>query len=180
MVEHEAGETGQIDDRTRNPSTDFERRDVNIRGILLAGVALAAVCVVSLVGLVWFFGHLANRSGGTASAMLLLSPEKMPLPSEPRLEALPPKGTARPLGMPAKEMQKTIEARHAGYGWVDRDKQIVHVPIEEAMKMVPGTLAKPTSPSAPSKQSSDEKRLQTERTHPPGPSSSGRIVGSGD
>jgi hypothetical protein len=178
MVEHEASTTRQIDDRNRNrnPGTDFERSDANIRGILLAGVALAAVCVVSMVGLVWFFGHLANRSGGTASATLVLSPEKMPLPSEPRLEGLRQKGTALPFGMPAKEMQKTIEARHAGYGWVDQDKQIVHVPIEDGMKMVAGTMAKPSPPPAPNKQPSDETRLQTERTHPPGPSSSGRII----
>ena len=40
MAENETTSLEQSDDRTRNPSTDFEPRDVNIRGLVLTGAAL--------------------------------------------------------------------------------------------------------------------------------------------
>ena len=164
------------DDRTRNPSTDFEPRDVNIRGLVLTGAVLGGVSLAAMLGLLLLFDHFSNRVGGTNEAMSRLAPERMPMPREPRLEALPAKGADRSLGMSAIEMQKTIEAAHAGYGWLDRDKQIVHVPIEDAMKMTLKTMAKPAPAPVAEKRTATEKQLEAQRTHPPGPSSSGRII----
>src|SRR5207244_12143121 len=123
MAEMEIIPPERRDDSTRNPSTDFEQRDISIRGLVITGAALGAVSVAAMLGLLWLFDHFSNRVGGTNQVMSRLAPERMPQPREPRLEALPPKGTDRTLGMPAIERQKQIEAAHAGDGWNDRESQ---------------------------------------------------------
>jgi hypothetical protein len=52
------------------------------------------------------------------------------LPAEPRLEGvrmMSSNGAANPVGNDEVRLQK--------YGWVDRDKKIVHIPIQQAMKL---------------------------------------------
>jgi hypothetical protein len=160
-VAHDAGNSG----------TAFEPRDANVRGILFVGIALGGVSLAAMLGMIGLFDHFSSRLGGASGAAVQLSPDRAPMPRQPQLEGL---------GSPAVEMQRRVEASHAGYGWMDRERQIVHVPIEEAMKLIGDKLRSATSPSASEKQSPAEKRLQSERSHPPGPSSSGRIVGSSD
>jgi hypothetical protein len=169
MVEIEHNLDEQVAHDASNPGTAFEPRDANVRGILFAGIALGGVSLAAMLGMIGLFDHFSSRLGGASSAAIQLSSDRAPMPQNPRLEGL---------GSPAVEMQQRVEASHAGYGWVDRERQIVHVPIEEAMKLIGGKLRSATPPSASEKQLPAEKRLQSERTHPPGPSSSGRIVGS--
>jgi hypothetical protein len=168
-IEHIQGERVAHD--ACNPSTAFEPRDANVRGILFAGIALGGVSLAAMLGMIGLFDHFSSRLGGASSAAIQLPLDRAPMPRQPRLEGL---------GSPAVEMQQRVEATHAGYGWVDRERQIVHVPIEEAMKLIGGKLQSSVLPPASEKQSPAEKRLQSERTHPPGPSNSGRVVGSGD
>jgi hypothetical protein len=166
-IEHIQGERMAHD--ASNPGTAFEPLDANVRGILFAGIALGGVSLAAMLGMIGLFDHFSSRLGGASSAAVQLSPDRFPTPRQPRLEGL---------GSPAVEMQQRVEASHAGYGWVDHERQIVHVPIEEATKLIRGKLRSSVPPPASEKQSPAEKRLQSERTHPPGPSSSGRIVGS--
>jgi hypothetical protein len=154
-----------------NPGTAFEPRDASVRGILTAGVVLAGVTLASMLGTIELFDHFSSRLGGTSSATVPLSLDSMPMPRQPRLEGL---------GSRAIDLQQRVEASHGGYGWVDRKKQIVRVPIEDAMKLIGGKLRSAAPLSSAEKQSPAEKQLQAERTHPPGPSSSGRIVEGGE
>jgi hypothetical protein len=39
-----------------------------------------------------------------------------------------------------QEQMRDEDKRLAGYGWVDREKGLVHIPIEEAMKKLAGHL----------------------------------------
>ncbi|MHC4931794.1 MAG: hypothetical protein ACYTGV_06350 [Planctomycetota bacterium] len=57
--------------------------------------------------------------------MLRAQPASAPLPVDP--EALPPEEILA--GMRAEETEKLTT-----YGWVDREKGIVRIPIEEAMR----------------------------------------------
>jgi hypothetical protein len=168
-IEHKTDDREAHD--AHNPGTAFEPHDANVGGILIAGIVLAGVSLASMLGMIGLFGHFSDRLGGTSSATVKLSPDRMPMSRQPRLEGL---------GSPAVELQQRVEASHGGYGWVDREKQIVHVPIEEAMKVIGGKLRSAAPATAPAKQSPAEKQLQAERSHPPGPSSSGRIVESGE
>jgi hypothetical protein len=171
MVEIQRTEVERADHDARNPSTAFEPRDANVRGIVIAGIALGGVSLAAMLAMIGLFDHFSDRFGGQPSAAAQRTPDRLPMPRQPRLEGL---------GSPAVELQQRVEASHGGYGWVDRERKIAHVPIEEAMKLIAGKLRSVAAPPATEKQSPAEKRLQAERTRPPGPSSSGRIVGSGD
>jgi hypothetical protein len=157
-----AGET-PAPQSAENPQTSFEPSDANIRGIFRAGLVLGVFCIVSMIGLIWLFDLFAHRMGGVPGPAADLAATDMRLPREPRLEGL---------SSPTDEQQKTIDAQRATYGWVDRDKRIVRIPIAEAMKMLPSKYpAPPAEPAA-----TEDGHLTYERTHAPGPSSSGRVV----
>jgi hypothetical protein len=118
-----------------------------------------------MIGMVWLFDLFANRMGGVPGPAAELSPREMRIPREPRLEHIP---------SPSDEQQAAIDGSRAAPGWVDRDQQIARITINEAMRILPSKY--PTPPPAPETTSPEDKHLTAKRTHPPGPSSSGRIV----
>jgi len=113
-----------------------ETRDVSVRGIALFGAALAAMVLLVLGAMVLWFDHLASSESrlqrepvsmvtrGTRGAARPANP----MPPDPRLQDDPAGDLAR---MRAEE-QKALD----GYGWVDRDRGVVSVPIEKAMEIV--------------------------------------------
>ena len=146
-----------------NPHTSFEPSDANIGGIFRVGVGLGVFCVVSMIGLIWLFDLFASRTGGIPGPAAESPTKDMRLLREPRLEGL---------SSPTDEQQQAIDAERATYGWVDRNKRIARIPIAEGMKMLPSKYpAPPAEPAA-----TEDRHLTYERTHPPGPSSSGRVV----
>jgi hypothetical protein len=116
-----------------------------------------------MIGLIWLFDLFAHRMGGIPGPAAESPAKDMRLPREPRLEGL---------SSPTDEQQKSLDAKRASYGWVDRDKRIARIPIAEAMRMLPSKYPAPTAAPA----ATEDGRLTYERTHPPGPSSSGRVV----
>ncbi len=161
--QHELERPANAPQSAENPLTSFEPSDANIQGIFRVGIALGVFCIISMIGLIWLFDLFARRMGGVPGPAAELPAKDMRLPREPRLESL---------SSPAGEQQKAMDAERASYGWVDRDKRIARIPIAEAMKMLPSKYPAPPAPPA----ATDDKQLALERTHPPGPSSSGRIV----
>lgn len=147
-----------------NPRVAFEPSDASIRGLFIAGAALCAVCVASSLIVVAAFGFLAARSGGLPPGQSATTFAPQRFPPQPLLEGV--EG-------PAAERQAKVEAVHAGYGWVDREKKTVRVPIEEAMKLLRSRLS--SAPAPPPEKSPEERRLAAERITPPGPAASGRI-----
>lgn len=98
---------------------NFERSDADPRLIsaLALGVALFLLAVPFLV---WASYPDARRLGRI--------PNNLPLPPEPRLQVGPQVDLDR---LHARESDQL-----ATFGWVDRDKQIAHMPIEQAMKLL--------------------------------------------
>ncbi len=106
-----------------------ETRDIDVRPIAVAGVALAVVMVVAAV-LVWvMLGYLKTYQAR-------VSPPASPLaaeygrkePPEPRLQTLP-----------IADLQSLHAAEDAalhGYGWVDRGTGAVRIPIARALELV--------------------------------------------
>ena len=122
MAHHAAHETHH-DDVAR------ETTDVNVRAIVQFGVGLLALgAVVYLV--VWlFFGFLSNRAS-RASAQLaypLAAGQQDRVPPEPRLQTNP--------RADLREMRESEDKRLDSYGWVDRNAGIVHIPIDDAIKL---------------------------------------------
>ena len=159
-------ETAPLPDEPTHPSVRSEPTDLSFRGVMgfLAGLAIILVLigagawgmVVYLTGRdaeqkrsdsLWTTqdqgsGSLFNGSRETRREDL--GEDRSRLPSLPRLEGIEREPFGREL-VPAypgsvQEEMKEEDKRLAGYGWVNREQGIVHIPIEEAMKKLAGRL----------------------------------------
>lgn len=108
-----------------DPPNDHERRDVSVRPIVVAAVALALLCLAAT----WVAGRLTRgfeeaRPGGTTHP---LAPERQ-VPPEPRLQH------------DARTDLRAYVARQdelaGSYGWIDRDARVVRIPLQRALELV--------------------------------------------
>ncbi len=102
---------------------------IKLRAVLWGAVIVAAAIVVAGVSAWVAFvtlrpGHVfgPNEASG-------------PLPAVPRLESAPQ------IDRVAYFAEK--DKRLHGYGWVDRDAGIAHIPVEQAMRMLAARGGKP-------------------------------------
>jgi len=106
-----------------------ETSDINIRAVFgFAGGLLALAAVVYLV--VWLlFGYFDRRERAASAERTypLAVGQEDRLPPEPRLQTNPKQDL--------KDLRASEDERLHTYGWVDRNGGIVHIPIEEAMKL---------------------------------------------
>ena len=110
-------------------SPGHEPTDANTRAVALAGVALAVVTAVALGVVLLQFRLLARSAAEHDRPPLPIAEAVAPAePPEPRLQTVPAKDLA---AMRAEE-----DALLHGYGWVDRPAGVVHIPIEQAKKLV--------------------------------------------
>lgn len=101
---------------TSHPDTDYERSDADVRVIgAVAGVILLLVAVLPIL-LAWLY---APSTTDRDRRMRIVPPE-------PRLQTDP---HAELTAFRARE-----DSILDSYGWVDRDKKIVRIPIAEAMR----------------------------------------------
>jgi hypothetical protein len=101
----------------------YERRDANVRGLLQFAVWMAAFLALVIFGMKWTFDHLYAVSPAGPPPTGFERPRA--LPPEPRLEVQP----HQDLKSFCDEQLNMLNS----YGWVDRRKGIVHIPIERAM-----------------------------------------------
>ncbi len=111
-----------------NPEVHHETTDVNIRGIIAFGVGLlvSAIVIHFLVWLLFefFAGRQAQR---VAPEFPLATAQEHRLPPEPRLQVSPREDL--------RELRAHEDEVLNGYGWADRAKGVVRIPITEAMKL---------------------------------------------
>lgn len=102
----------------------YERRDANVRALLQFGLGLAIVLIVACFIARWAFDFLSAKS-----------PEGPPptpfenarvLPPQPRLQVEP----HQDLKSYCDEQLTKLN----GYGWVDQQSGVVHIPIDQAME----------------------------------------------
>lgn len=104
-----------------------EVRDVSIRGVLgLAAAVLAGGIVVHVV--LWFVLQGLEVSAKQADPELSPLAETRPEPPAPRLQDRPSHDYAA--------YRAEQEARLNSYGWVDRDRGVVHLPVSRAMELI--------------------------------------------
>ena len=105
-----------------------ETPEVNLPRTLLSTAAVAAMIVISCITSRWVFFELLqplNKRGATP-----LHGDGLVLPPSPRLE-----GIEMMIGAPPNSEQLAAARQLQTYGWVDRDKRLVRVPIELAMQL---------------------------------------------
>lgn len=101
----------------------YETRDAQIRWIVIVGGLLALLCVVGFIAsslVMDFFVERADRGHDRPSPLFVREvPEDAPLlTDEPAF---------------AKRYITSQKKHLESYGWVDRERGIVHIPIERAM-----------------------------------------------
>jgi hypothetical protein len=106
-----------------------EASDVNFRAIVQFGVGFLVLgAVVYLV--VWlFFGFLSERASRASGQLAypLAAGQQDRVPPEPRLQTNP--------RADLRELRESEDKRLDSYGWVDRNAGIVHIPIDDAIKL---------------------------------------------
>ncbi len=142
-AEHPA-EVHHPDGRIEHPSVHFEHSDARFKPILWILVG-AFVFAIIIHGVIWWFFH----SYGEYEADIKKSPyplARVPstaLPPQPRLEPLDQPG--EPYDPYLREVNK--EEKLQRYGPLEQEEGFVHIPIEEAMKMLANKLPSRAEPS---------------------------------
>lgn len=109
-----------------NPEVLHEASDVSVKGILRFGIVLTITAVVIHVVLYFLLLYYDRRETPAPEALRLPRVEEPP--PDPRLRVTPRADLAA--------MRKAEEHVLQSYGWVDREKNIVRVPIERAMQAI--------------------------------------------
>lgn len=112
----------------RNPEIRSEKADANAGAIVRFLLYLVLGTVAVVVVLRWMFVTLAAWEERRQPPPPVMKVEVPPQPPLPRLQTQP----AQELARYREEQQKALES----YGWVNRSAGIVHIPIEEAMRLV--------------------------------------------
>jgi hypothetical protein len=106
-----------------------ERTDVEPAAVARFGVVLAVVTILVAVGLVYLFRLLAGMEAKNDPPTAPLAHMEIGrVPPEPRLQRLP--------FVDIEKLRSEEDAALNGYGWVDQEKGIVHIPIRDAMEIL--------------------------------------------
>jgi hypothetical protein len=107
----------------------YERRDVDAGRLLRTFFAIVLVTVAVIVLLWWLYHVFVADEAARQPPPPILKPESsVHAPPPPRLQTVP-----------AADLEARREREDAlldGYGWVDREKQRVRIPIAEAMRLL--------------------------------------------
>jgi hypothetical protein len=112
------------------------RQDEDIVPTRRIVLVLIVTIAVTLGGILWAglllgFRERALRPEGTAGVLLgAAAAGERKAPPGPQAIF----GEPFDLGMPGQEENRRARERLASWGWVDREKGVVHVPVEEVMK----------------------------------------------
>ena len=106
-------------DRGHEPETG-----ANTRGIVAFGAGLVVTIGVILLVLWGFFGMLEGRLRTIPSPFASYEH----IPPQPRLQEDP--------SIDLQQMHQEVNERLHTYGWVSKQREVVHIPIERAMRLV--------------------------------------------
>ena len=108
------------------PPAAPERTDVDVRAIVLLGIALVAIvafCTVALLGLrAWLERDRAQHAGPSTAISALRRF------ASPRLEPAPRNDII--------ELNREKAAKLHRYRWIDRKAGVIQIPIERAMQLL--------------------------------------------
>lgn len=129
-----------------NPDVSHEVSDVNIRMILALAVGLIIAAIVIHIALYWLLEYYKERSARRQPAISTMPVEEQ-IPPPPRLQVSPQTDLA--------ELRAAEEKQLQTYGWADRDKRIVRIPVDRAMELV-------AERGLPARNQAEEERGKTE------------------
>lgn len=109
-----------------DPEVSHERSDVNIRGIVIFAAGLLVTAIVIHLGLYWLLELYRAES-----------PREAPVAGAPRVEEQVPEPRLRiSPRVDLEEMRAAQERQLTTYGWLDKEKQTIRIPIDRAMELL--------------------------------------------
>ncbi len=109
--------------------------------LIILAISTAAVFFI-VKGLLWGFAKMDERNPPTP-ATLVNAPNNRKLPPEPLLQGAPGPGSTDTKDvatqLPLDEMKTykaQVEAKAAGFGWVNKEAGVAHISIERAKEIV--------------------------------------------
>lgn len=105
----------------------YEVTDARLRPVFIFLIALCTLIIVSLVGMSLMFNYLEKMEAARDIPPSALA-DPNPLPPEPRLDATSRGQLDRVVASSAEKLE--------GYRWIDKDAQVVQIPIEKAMDLI--------------------------------------------
>jgi hypothetical protein len=104
-----------------------EERDVNVWAVGKLGIGLALLCIAALAMLLGLFRYFEKQVAGPAAPPREIASQDGS-PVEPRLQETPLQDL--------KQMRAAEDQILGSYGWVDREKGIVRLPIDRAIDLL--------------------------------------------
>ncbi len=134
------------------PSTSGVEEDViDFKGVYGFAIGLAVVTIISHLLMLWMFKAevAAVDAANPPRVYPLAVSQDERLPPEPRLQTNPRQDLA--------DLRAAEAAVLSGYGWVDRNNNIVRLPVTDAMRLtlqrgLPTRQATASAPATPTQQ----------------------------
>lgn len=118
----------------------YERRDASPRGLLYFTLIMAAILATLSLSLIWLFKYFEKAENPGSFVPAPFATEQ-PLATGPRLQP-----------NPGADMQSYYDSQQKllnTYGWVDRQKGIVRLPIDRAVQLLLERGLPTRSPNVP-------------------------------
>jgi hypothetical protein len=111
------------------PPPGHEEKDVDVWAVTRFAIMLVLLCAFALVGLVGLFRYFQSREAALQPPAIEGADLKGPsLPPQPRLQDAPV--------LDLKRMRQEEDQILGSYGWIDRQKGIVRLPIARAIDLL--------------------------------------------
>ena len=129
-----------------NVDVVHEESDVDVSAILRYGLGLLGVALVVHVLLWWLFGVFERQNARKQTQVYPMAvSEQNRLPPAPRFQENPQQEL--------QELRAKQKALLEGYGWVNKEAGVVHMPVERAKQLIlesglPATSAPDAAPAA--------------------------------
>jgi hypothetical protein len=111
----------------RHPDIDFEKTDIRGTPVLRFVIALGIAMVVVGFLLLAFYRTMASYLAARQPPPPVLQFDEERKPPLPRLQPDPPADLAKVRAEEADRLKS--------YGWIDKDAGVVHIPLDQAMKI---------------------------------------------
>jgi hypothetical protein len=112
-------------DHQHEKARDYHDTDIRARPLVAFVVLTTIFIVVTFFGVIVFYRFM-GRDVGTQPSDGRFS-DLAVLPPEPRLQVVEKRSL---------EEQREMETKHlTSYGWVDKQAGVVHIPIDQALKL---------------------------------------------
>ncbi len=105
--------------------TAYEHKDTSPKGVLIFFGGLFLMIALSIVGVAWLFGYMAQRREAVEASP---APRMNQIPPQPRLETQP--------GVELKTVRAHEDSILNDYGWENRNAGVVRIPIDRAMDLL--------------------------------------------